>query len=308
MECIRCLMDSRFPGVELSEDGLCNICHQEEVSPPDYEKLNLLTLDYLRDLETRHSTAVLGLSGGKDSCASLVWLRRHCPGLNIRAVSVDNGFLSRSALANAERVVSRAGVPWEVIDAPLPKEAMDAVSRGVNYCVPCAHSYVRVLAARAIEMGCGTVILGREWLYAFDETANRIVHYDPVHDSEPYTGLKGISIVRLVAALGLSIRERMVLLEGSGWVKPDLPSNTNCLLLGLIVHKFAARHGYHPFILPLSEQVRRGLLTAEEARVLLKDRAISSSAWKEFRARFAELYPNAASLPGWIRALLPERS
>lgn len=265
MECRNCFITDAFPTIQIFKDGFCNLCHEHRAHPTDKEKLAIQTTDYLQGLVEQGETAVLGISGGKDSSASLIWLRKNFPDLQLVAVTVDNGFCSEGALKNIAKLVSQVKVPWEVIPTRLADDALLAFDCYDNFCVPCAHGAMRVLGQRAAELGISCIIVGREWLYAHVLETNQVIMYDPVHDSFPYTGVEGITMVRLLAGLSMSLAGCYELLKEVPWQDPYIPANTSCLLEGYVVRRFLDHHGYHPYILPVSEQVRRGMMTHEEA-------------------------------------------
>lgn len=270
MECKNCLLTDAFPSIYILEDGLCNLCHDHLNHPLDRKVLAQEMIKFLQGFVHRGAPVVLGVSGGKDSSVSLIWLRRNIPDLKIIAVTVDNGFCSEGALKNLAVLISNSTITWEILPARISPAALTAFDQHDNFCVPCGHSTIQVLGEYAQNKGLSCVILGREWLYAHDVAKNCVIRYDPVQDSFPYTGVYGISMVRLLAGLSMSLSERYDYLEGTPWRNPKIPTNTSCLLEGYVVRRFIDSHGYHPYILPISEQVRRGMMTYEEAKLALR--------------------------------------
>ena len=293
MECRNCLITDAFPTVRILKDGLCNLCHEQESHPLDKKKLAQQTFDYLEGLVQREEPAVLAISGGKDSSASLVWLRNNFPNLRLMAVTVDNGFCCEAALRNVARLVSQIRVSWEIIPVRLDDASLRAIDRYDNFCVPCAHHYMRILGQYAAGRRISCIIVGREWLYAHDVDTNQVIMYDPVHDSFPYTGVKGITMVRLLAGLSMSLAERYELLRDTPWQAPRISANTSCLLEGYVIQRYMDHHGYHPHVLPISEQVRRGMMTYEEALASLTRPKIAPTVESLVKAR---LRPYGAQL------------
>ena len=102
--CTRCVIPDTFPGVTFDADGVCVFC-QEAPSREEY-------LSNQRDLRAQMETeiarlrgrgeydAIVAFSGGKDSSFTLQTLVEDY-GLNVLAVTIDNGFIASQALVNA---------------------------------------------------------------------------------------------------------------------------------------------------------------------------------------------------------------
>ena len=137
--CRRCILSERYAPLV---DGLCPACWQEEAGDdggsgvaagasgavgeagtPRAGAAEALR-DLLREYEgaasadspapasaaaSREYDALLLFSGGKDSAFLLHRLRAEHPRLRLLAVTVDNGFFSSVAMANARRIVGRIG-------------------------------------------------------------------------------------------------------------------------------------------------------------------------------------------------------
>ena len=113
--CAKCINSVKFS--PLREDGICDICHTEEVPRPVGQEnhFNIQTLSkeiesllraYQGKAEGRYDALIL-FSGGKDSTFMLYRLRNEYPELRMLAIMVDNGFASSVALENVKRVVEK---------------------------------------------------------------------------------------------------------------------------------------------------------------------------------------------------------
>jgi len=104
--CIKCVLDSTTPGISINEKtGLCPFC--EHFTPLSKEKKeeNRARMDTLLTSPPAQGKydVIFALSGGVDSSYTLYRLRKDYPHLNILAVQFDNGFISRTALENAQK-------------------------------------------------------------------------------------------------------------------------------------------------------------------------------------------------------------
>ena len=117
-QCSRCTLDSAHPMSHIDEKGVCGPCRRVE----DPEKVAARKQRLLQEMEATFSSlharpgvhAVVAFSGGKDSSWTLLQLRRRY-GLRLRAVTLDNGFLSSVALQNAARVAEAADAEHVVV-------------------------------------------------------------------------------------------------------------------------------------------------------------------------------------------------
>lgn len=106
--CARCILPEDFPGSRLDDDNICAYCR----ATPSIEELSarrkcehhkvLALLDEVRGKASYD--VILAFSGGKDS-SYLLWMLSSQYKLNVLAVTIDNGYLSSSAMENCRRVV-----------------------------------------------------------------------------------------------------------------------------------------------------------------------------------------------------------
>lgn len=131
--CAKCVLPETFPGIRLNNEGVCDICLSykgAEISQKrkaEYkEKFESLVKEYkgicIYDV-------LICYSGGKDSTQTLAVLKEEY-GLNILAVSVDNGFISNRARQNIQAVVEKLGV-----DHIFLKPRFDVLARIFRHCV-----------------------------------------------------------------------------------------------------------------------------------------------------------------------------
>jgi len=104
MRCKICGIGNNVPGVSIDNKNICNLC--KAYTPTSKSKLLLKKKEIQKIYRESHQKAkydfVLALSGGKDSSYSLNLLRKKFPESRILAITIDDGFLSKTAKRNCE--------------------------------------------------------------------------------------------------------------------------------------------------------------------------------------------------------------
>lgn len=112
--CARCVLPAAFPGLALDEHGICQYCRAEP-DPGQAAERRAQSRQRMDEAiaRARQNDApyqcIIAYSGGKDSTFTLSMLVRDY-GLRCLAVTVDNGFLSDTAIDNCRRVSDTLGV------------------------------------------------------------------------------------------------------------------------------------------------------------------------------------------------------
>jgi hypothetical protein len=125
--CRRCILSEKCSPLV---NGLCEVCRSgpelEATSPLVHSnratmpgELDGILCDHAGRGRGQHDALVL-FSGGKDSTYLLHRLCREHPALRLLAVTIDNGFMSQVALANARRVIERLNRTDHMIFTPKP--------------------------------------------------------------------------------------------------------------------------------------------------------------------------------------------
>lgn len=141
--CAKCLLPEGKSGIAVAADGACNLCHyhdrQPEFFPRADERVAALAERFAQFKGLHRYDALVGLSGGKDSTYVLYQLVRKY-GLNVLAVTFDNGFLADTARQSAANIACNLGV--EHIFVPAVEPAMKlfyqrALKKHGWPCIPC---------------------------------------------------------------------------------------------------------------------------------------------------------------------------
>jgi hypothetical protein len=260
--------------------------------------------------KTRPYDAVVCNSGGKDSTYTLkLAVQRY--GLKVLSFTLDNGFISERAFANIRTVVDNLGVDHITIrpSAKFYRSVIRAsalhtiyrdqtsvrISAGCNSCI----SLVNTLALKiAIEKGIPIILAGftlgqiptnaivfRNHFRFFAESRKpsldrlREVVGDEVDD---YYGISDEVLDRVasyphnVNLLCLeSITEDQIVkeVEPLGWQRPhDVDGcSSNCKLNTFNNYVHEQKNGYSPYEFELSQLIRKGLMSREEALSKIED-------------------------------------
>lgn len=313
--CRRCALTATHPLAHLDADGVCAPCRRSESDATQAHRRRdaLLHMEELfAAVRAKPGThALLAHSGGKDSSWTLVQLRRRY-GLSVRALTVDNGFLSAVALENAGRLAGELGAEHVVVRPPLDQlhdlfrgcvacdvfgpTALTRASAVCNACIAAVKSIcLREALAHRIPLvvwgwSPGQVPLNSALLRPSASLLEQMVSqlHQPLLDIlgerahgwlVPHAGLRTRPVIpALVSPLALlPYDEQRILAELSelGWRRPrDVdPNSTNCRLNAFAVEQHIARHGFHPYALEMASMVRMGLLDREQARQRLQERS-----------------------------------
>lgn len=303
--CRRCVLSAGFPGADLDGNGVCGPCRGGAVSTGrDAIEAARRKVRELFAVRTRPYDAVLCNSGGKDSSYTLkLAVQRY--GLRVLSFTLDNGFLSPTALRNIHAVVDALGVDHVTIrpsfalvsaviraTSLLPiygEKTLTRISAGCNACI----SLVNTAAMRlALEKGAPVVLAGftlgqipanavvfrNNFRFLRESRAEGLGRLrDAVGpEVDAWYGLDDALVERTrgwphsVNLLCLeTITEAEIVREvvALGWTQPEGLDgcSSNCELNTFNNHVHQRRYGFHPYELELSELVRRGLMTRDEA-------------------------------------------
>lgn len=307
--CHRCTLSASHPMARLDSAGLCAPCRREEPGGERddrrrelYARMESL---FARTRSRRGTRVLLAYSGGKDSSWTLLQLRRRF-GLNVRALTLDNGFLSETASANAARLTSALGAEHVVVRPPfevlrrLFSKALSAelfpataLTRASSVCNACIAVVKSICLREALAHGMDIVVWGWSpgqaplssalFQPSRDLVAQMVDSWRSPLERALGEGARELSFdlrvdfpdrdmphfVSPLALMPASETQILSELEELGWTQPrDVDSNsTNCRLNALASHQHELRHSFHPYALETAGLVRAGLLDPEVARI-----------------------------------------
>lgn len=305
--CTNCALPETFPGIRFNEEGVCNLCldfkgvESELAKRAEYRKKFEALIKEYRGSGTYD--VLMCYSGGKDSTHTLSILKGKY-GLNILAVSVDNGFVSNQAFKNIQTVVEKLGVDhiffkprFDVLAkifvhcAETDVYPRKALERASSICTSCMaivkYSTLRI----ALEKGIPIVAYG--WSPGQAPVTSSIVKnnqrivkmmqkslYDPLYqivgnaiipyfleDKHFTNSYRFPYYVHPLAFLGYNEKAVYRNVARFGWKPPnDTDANsTNCLLNSFANVVHKERLGFHPYALEMANLVREGYLDRDTA-------------------------------------------
>jgi amino acid adenylation domain-containing protein len=308
IECRRCGLSSRYPGVQFDETGLCSLCRAydgyKDRAAQYFKPLTEFEaiVERIKARATGQYDVLALLSGGKDSTYMLYRLVQM--GLRVITFTLDNGYISQFAKDNIRRVTEALGVDHVYGATPSMNAIfLDSLNQFANVCNGCFKTIYTLAAQLAREKGITTIVTGlsrgqffetrlteelftqphfsvedidagiaqmRAAYHKQDDVVSRSLQVDMFRDTG---GFEDITFLDFYRYCDVDLREVYAFLEAAGlWQRPpDTGRSTNCLIndVGIFVHK--RRRGYHNYALPYSWDVRMGHKTREEAVDELND-------------------------------------
>ncbi len=306
--CVQCGLPSNVPGADFDESGVCGICHQ-------YDQIKGHADVYFKSLEDliaererarierrgRYDCLHL-LSGGKDSTYALYKLVEL--GFEVYAVTLDNGFISEGAKANARKSAADLGVDHEFITTDVMNEIFaDSLARHSNVCHGCYKTIYTTATARADQLGIPVIVTGlsrgqlfetrlipqqftderfdpaaidravleaRRVYHRVDDGPNRLLDTTVFDDGDVFDRIRYIDFYRY---LDVELSEMYRFLDTQApWLRPDdTGRSTNCLINAAGIYTHQLEQGYHNYAEPYAWDVRLGHKTRDEAIAELDD-------------------------------------
>lgn len=304
--CARCGIDARILGIWLDTNDVCNEC----VDAASGERRSSETV---RSTESPHSwrdriadpvaaglltprpgrgavDALVALSGGKDSLATLLIAKREL-GLSVAALTLDNGFLLDPALAACRSWCDELDAPLTVIRDAMHDDVRGALARRNLTpwpCVACFDRLSRALITEATRLGGPAIVTGLRYRWPGGSACARASQAFAAYAPSP--AAETLWVVNLPAAVGLAEAEERELLARHGWADPGIAGHsTNCLLPAHFERLHLERLGRpHESARFVSLEARQGVISREVA--IERTRADAPPAWHrdEIERRLAQ--------------------
>jgi aryl carrier-like protein len=305
--CVRCGLPSNYPDVGFDENGVCDVCIE-------FAGYRDSAQDYFQDMPALRAVIDTGLpskgshdcvvlfSGGKDSTYMIG--RLVDMGLKVLAFTLDNGFLSKQAKANIERVSQALGVDHIYGHTPaMNKIFADSLDRFANVCNGCFKTIYTLgmqvamdrdipfvftglsrgqffetrLTSELFEQGAPNaaeiddiVLEARKAYHRAPDAVTKCLDMSAFETDEIFDKVRVVDFYRYcdvdLDGLYAYLDTRLP------WVRPsDTGRSTNCLIndVGIYVHK--TERGYHNYALPYSWDVRMGVKDRDAAMDELDD-------------------------------------
>lgn len=279
VECRTCLLHAGLEGVEILDDGRCSFCHNHDlISKPAQDAFK--THAYWDAYRARsNGKCIVAFSGGKDSAMVLAYARQ-LQQAQVVAVFFDNGYIPAEVIENAQRLARKLDVEFVVIRQDLTPEFQAAFGEAKTHfpCQICARSFFRAIGDICRAENCGIVFSGH-WYPLISR---------PLSDFTltPHEG--GIDVYFPLPHLPSQWQSLRKALDQTGWRALKLPGNTtNCEIEPIFEHAYHLHYGYNPAIADLSDQIRVGWLTKEEARERMVLPRLNEAKVRQFAVKLA---------------------
>jgi tRNA(Ile)-lysidine synthase TilS/MesJ len=306
--CKKCVLDSATPGIFINEDtGLCQFC--EHFAPLSSEKKEEYHARMDSLLKFPHKTGmydvIFALSGGVDSSYALYRLKMEYPNLTILAVQFDNGFITETALENAQKFCALTKSTY--IRLSLDQNALEETFTKAAHSID-AYPGAAKYRASDICNTCISIIKQKIIEIAIITKAPFIVFaFSPGQADVPFVKLTKSILVWMrklfdqsLKTIGVTDREQYLvdahlIQPGSpepevtiihpflvwdydkikfkkeciqlGWIDPLLKdhNSSNCLLNAFAIKKHFDKYHIHPYAYDLAALVRQGNMKREDA-------------------------------------------
>ena len=305
--CTKCILPATFPGIRFNDEGVCNFClafkgvqHLEEKKAEYKQKFEKLVQEHKGKSAY---DALMCYSGGKDSTYTLILLKEKY-GLNILAVTFDNGFIPEQTIKNINNIVEKLGVDhilFKVRFALLKKIFTECaknniyppktLERASTICTTCMGILKFSALRMALEKNIPFIAFGWSPGQAPVESSimkNNLpmvkmmqnVIFEPLYklagdEIKPYF-LEGAYFndsyrypynINPLAFLEYDEEKIYKKILQFGWKAPvGTDSNsTNCFLNSFAIAVHKGQFKFHPYVFELAKLVREGYLKREEA-------------------------------------------
>jgi PP-loop superfamily ATP-utilizing enzyme len=252
--------------IRVDAEGRCSVCSAWGRWYSERLRSNEEAL--VRSAKARR--AVVMLSGGKDSAATLICLRQSLD-FRVDAVLYDNGHLPQGVVSSATRLCATLEVPLHVIDDPTGRPAFAREVREVSVdretpCLTCARRAVEGTFSLARRLEAPWVFKGTNYFTSWDTVPQGLLP-----GTEDGFQLQAGSLPYI---LRFRRSDTAQLLEGAGYAVPAIVGvSSNCLVPGEVQTAVAEQLGHVPELEDLSLEVLVGHLERGEAIEVLRAKA-----------------------------------
>ena len=184
--CTRCGLPETYETIEFNDDGVCNICRQQEFKQGkiDWDERKKMFETLIAEYRGKYDyDCIVPFSGGKDSTFTLYHLVKEYK-LKPLVVQFNHGFMRPNLLANNERTFKRLGVDvlsftpnWRVVKL-LMKESL--IRKG-DFCWHCHTGIFSYPMQIAIKFNVPLVLWGEpssEYTAYYDYKDNAVEEVD----------------------------------------------------------------------------------------------------------------------------------
>ena len=300
LECKKCINTNQNPFIKFSKNGYCGTC---EAYLKNFNK-SVLTkeLQFLKSFIGKGKgkyDIMVGLSGGKDSSATLYQIKqmRFTP----LAFTFDIGYFHPYIYKRAKNVAKMCGVDYEII--PIKKYITKNISERFhkmaeiykrnkkeefikdyssgrkNYkgvvrpCWVCRELIIHARYFEAIKRGIRIIAVGiNEWTSLKQTTSSDKFTISAIRKLKPFSDKPAVYIVHFPFLIQRKLKDTKKILKKMGWnYYQNVQSNAaSCLLAAAAELPLYKNLGFHPDSTRLAREVTVGFLTRKQAQKALK--------------------------------------
>lgn len=259
VECKTCVNSTDNFSISLDGNGLCNTCarYRANFSSAKLKKELKWLKSQIGSGEGKYD-ALVGISGGKDSTATLY--RAKELGFNPLAFSFDTGYYPKHIFQRAKDVAGQLDVDYKRIDVrkyvrnvdrisfkktadlyeePYSEELKEKFKKWyvegrkhyslkcehklpfVRTCQLCRRIIIRAYYQEAQKRGVNVVILGiNEWAALSQDTKSKQAKFSAIRELKPFKNKPSVYIVHLPFLLQQTIKDTEKILKKLGWKIP----------------------------------------------------------------------------------------
>ena len=298
MECTRCLLTDDVVKIT---DGVCEFCDIHD----ELEKNSSSNYGLLDSVKKQKGfQAIMGLSGGTDSCYLLHWAIQN--GVTPLVIHFDNGYNNPIAENNMKVMVDALNVTF--IRYSLPKDEYDELNRafiwaGVSEAdIPNDMAMTAIMADIADKYNIKYILNGHDfrsegstplkWTYMDAKyvesvytayTGNKLKHF-PAYTflKQIKYAMKGVKQIRPFYSMKLTDQLKKEVLYKYGWQDYG-PKHAENLYTEWVGYDYLPNNfGIDKRIVYLSARIRSGYITKEKARELLKEKYEARQSFGKF--------------------------
>lgn len=169
--CKACVLDNTDSEIYFDDEGVCNYCHKADIVIDNYKKrlvnskenLDIILQKVKSGSSSSKYDCIIGVSGGVDS-TYLAYYVKEILGLNPLAIHMDNGWNSKLATKNIERIIRKLDIDLytHVIDWDEFKDLQRAYIKAsvVDIEALTDHAIGAVLYQQAVKNNVKYIFLG----------------------------------------------------------------------------------------------------------------------------------------------------
>lgn len=299
-ECKKCINTNQNPHITFNKGGYCYIC--ESFTKNFDKKVLAKELKFLKSFigsgKGKYDIMV-GLSGGKDSSATLYRLKQM--GFTPLAYTFDTGYFHPYIYKRARNVAKMCGVDYEIISVKqylTPKmlrrfrrmseiykrnkkeefvkdysEGREGYKGVIRPCWVCRELIIHARYYEALKHGVQVIATGlNEWTSLKQSTMGKKFTVSAIKELKPFPKKPAVYIIHFPFLIQAKLKDTRKILKKMGWnYYHTVQSNAASCLLAWAAEKPLYKYlSFHPDTTRLSREVTVGFLTKKEAKKALE--------------------------------------